>query len=328
MSTLLVQPAAATKVGTRIPTLDGWRGVAILLVLVAHFGPIASKQDLFGQHGVTIFFVLSGFLITTKLREEESRNGRINLASFYVRRFFRLMPCAWIFLAVMSLLASVGRREILASIFFYRNEIKGSWLTLHFWSLSLEEQFYLAWPLVLLAKKHAAWIAGIGAVCISLYRFVRWDHYSAYPLFFRTEVRADALLVGCFLALVWQHPLLPRIANRFTVAPLLLLFAVCVFHFHDLVPLCECVVIALLIASGLADQSPLAPVLNFPPLRMVGMLSYSIYVWQQPFFFVMRHQAHKLPTFLLLIPVAVVSYYGIERPLTNFGRRFLCSAPS
>src|SRR5580692_4954116 len=91
---------------TRIRTLDGWRGIAILLVLVSHYSPLNSALSVHGvgQHGVAIFFVLSGFLITTLLCEERSKNGVIDLRAFYKRRFFRLAPGAWCYLVSIVLL--------------------------------------------------------------------------------------------------------------------------------------------------------------------------------------------------------------------------------
>ena len=144
----------ALEQGQRIPSLDGWRGIAILLVLFDHiqmplFGRYARPWMQTGQHGVTIFFVLSGFLITSKLIE-----GPINLRQFYIRRFFRLMPAAWIYLATLLFLNRMTGisfttwPELHACLFFYRNmvDVPGPGLAGHFWSLSLEEQFYLVWP--------------------------------------------------------------------------------------------------------------------------------------------------------------------------------------
>src|SRR5271168_2582322 len=98
---------------SRIPTLDGWRGVAILLVLCNHILP-QSNLSFLGVDGVNIFFVLSGYLITTKLREERAQTGRISLISFYRRRFFRLMPSVWLYLAFLALTGRLYLKEALA----------------------------------------------------------------------------------------------------------------------------------------------------------------------------------------------------------------------
>jgi peptidoglycan/LPS O-acetylase OafA/YrhL len=156
----------------RIPSLDGWRGIAILLVLFDHvqrmlLGHFLVAWTETGQYGVTVFFVLSGFLITATLLGQP-----INLRCFYTRRLFRLMPVAWtylVFVGIFGLLSGVNWFswcEILSCILFFRNYviINGHGLASgHFWSLSIEEQFYLVWPtfLLLAGRRRALW----GAVC-------------------------------------------------------------------------------------------------------------------------------------------------------------------
>jgi peptidoglycan/LPS O-acetylase OafA/YrhL len=144
----------------RILTLDGWRGIAILLVLFNHVmnacvRNISSPWLATGHHGVTLFFVISGFLISANLTA-----GPIDLKRFYIRRFFRLMPVAWAYLGVLLLIDAsvhiVSPSAIVSSLFFYRNFTGTAFgsSTWHFWSLSLEEQFYLAWPPVLFARRY------------------------------------------------------------------------------------------------------------------------------------------------------------------------------
>ncbi len=139
----------------RISALDGWRGIAILLVLIDHIVsrmnimPVRIDNAHIGQHGVTIFFVLSGYLITSKLVE-----APINLKRFYIRRLFRLTPVEWLFLSVLVFLRwhtgfpITTWSEIAGCVFFYRNYLGGNTGAAHFWSLSIESQFYLVWPSV------------------------------------------------------------------------------------------------------------------------------------------------------------------------------------
>lgn len=139
----------------RIPTLDGWRGIAIAMVITGHIQVAANYYipllKIRGQHGVTIFFVLSGFLITANLISRP-----VTLKNFYIRRFFRLMPAAWTFLAVLTLVDALtgfplsSWPEIRACLLFYRNFLPPVGGTGQFWTLSIEEQFYLIWPGVLL----------------------------------------------------------------------------------------------------------------------------------------------------------------------------------
>ena len=131
MSTLLVQPAAETKIGSRIPTLDGWRGIAILLVLCEHAGQYGRfKNQMWtnlGSSGVDIFFVLSGFIITTRLIQERANHASIDLRAFYLRRAFRILPLVVIYLLALCLisrfadLADFHWQEVVGSLFFFRN---------------------------------------------------------------------------------------------------------------------------------------------------------------------------------------------------------------
>jgi peptidoglycan/LPS O-acetylase OafA/YrhL len=199
----------------RIPTLDGWRGIAILLVIVTHvqaglLGHVWRYpwMDL-GQHGVGIFFVLSGYLITSRLLCDEK-----GLGPFYIRRFFRLMPCAWLYLAVLPVVGlllhtRVIGHEVWACLFFYRNyfplaENAHNAFTSHFWSLSLEEQFYLFWPALLIfaGKRWSFAIAVVGACACGAVRFAMWDQATSHKL--ATGVRIDALLIGCTLAFLLE----------------------------------------------------------------------------------------------------------------------------
>ncbi len=227
--------ASALSRSQRIPTLDGWRGVAILLVLADHlqFGLFHRREYIStGGHGVAIFFVLSGYLITSKLRDEFQQRGSIDLKSFYIRRFFRLMPAAWTYLLLMGIVSfhsvvALRRDAIAACVFFYRNFTNpgpGSFLTGHFWSLSIEEQFYLFWPsmLLLLGLRRARWFAITAAMAVAAWRLHHWSTLATLTpaATFDTQFRADALFVGCAAAL--SLPLLSRLLRAWMIAPLLL----------------------------------------------------------------------------------------------------------
>jgi peptidoglycan/LPS O-acetylase OafA/YrhL len=335
MSTLLVHPAAATKVGNRIPTLDGWRGVAILLVLVAHFGPALHHSEALdvGQHGVTIFFVLSGFLITSRLIEERATTGSISLKSFYARRFLRLMPCAWAYLLFVSLINAEAHgklftwNELCGSLFFYRNYLDPAGhhlMTAHFWSLSIEEQFYLFWPSILvLGARPARWLAPALAVVIATYRFIHWQHLDQIPIqaSLGTGVRADALFIGCAAAL-WL-PVLKPYLRPWLSDPLFLGLGVCLVRYHKLIPLHESLLIALLIVTTSGyPASLLGHVMENRLLAFIGTLSYSIYVWQQLFMIYPTYSVEgKVLKVALAFLVAVASYFFIERPVIRLGRR-------
>ena len=314
----------------RIPTLDGWRGIAIMLVLFDHFqdslmGHYARPWTQTGQHGVTIFFVLSGFLITSKLLQ-----GNIDLKRFYVGRFFRLMPAAWTFLAILLLfdrLTGVHLTSIAgvsACFFFYRNFAgdAGSAVTGHFWSLSLEEQFYLIWPFILLlaGARRCRWIAALASIACAAYRWLFWAHYNRNLLNGQSQVRADALLIGCLMALlVADSRILPAIAHwsKLWALPALICLVFCIGRFQWLPPLIESVSIAGLIAfTTLHSSSRLARPLSFLPLAWCGTISYSVYLWQELF---MPFRS-PFALFFVMPLVALGSYYCIERPSVRFGR--------
>lgn len=318
----------------RIPSLDGWRGAAIALVLFDHtqaavFGRYWKPWMQTGQHGVTIFFVLSGFLITSKLLE-----GPIDLKRFYVRRFFRLMPVAWAYLAALLIYGAVSSvhalswRELLSCLFFYRNYLgqESNIFAGHFWSLSMEEQFYLFWPclLALAGLRRAQWIACVCTIACAAYRFTHWAHYDRVWLSFQTQVRADAILSGCLLAMLCSDSRYRAIAARwsaFWTAPSLAVLIFSIAHFHWLPPLYECIAIALLIAgSVLRPHSIFARPLSASAIVWLGTISYSVYVWQQ-YFFIHRNFALTMPLMCLMPAFALASYYLIERPATRYGQR-------
>lgn len=319
------------KSSGRIPALDGWRGIAIALVLIEHTVWGACGRNPFGmlgQHGVAIFFVLSGYLITSKLRDEYAMHGSIDLRRFYVRRFFRLMPAAWLYLTIAtSLVAMSGvhlkASELLGCILFFRNYVHGgTTLTSHFWTLSLEEQFYLTWPalLLFLRPRRATWIACGLAAAIALNRFLNESHLLAPPYWhvYETQYRADALLVGCISAL-----LQPRIRLRpWTVFPLLGVLCCCIIRYNVFVPLGEPVVIALLLVST-SNSTPLRGVLASKPLTFLGAISYSLYLWQQAFLlsFAGKGAVEVAVNLAMLFAIATISHYWLEAPLLQLGRR-------
>ncbi|MCL9761630.1 acyltransferase [Frankia sp. AiPa1] len=212
--------------GGRNPALDGVRGLAVLAVLVFHMDSLRG-----GHLGVDVFFVLSGFLITGQLLAEWDRSGRVSFARFYLRRVYRLLPAFLLLVLVGAtsvVLLGLGAdgaggadgarseflRSLAASMLYVNNYLQvthqstgAGWLG-HTWSLSLEEQFYLLWPLLLvvlcrwgrLARRLPAVLLA-GAVAVLLWRDLLIAHgASGRRMYFALDTRADALLVGCALA--------------------------------------------------------------------------------------------------------------------------------
>ena len=219
------------------PTLDGWRAIAILLVMFAHGGsamfyPGGRYANSFldaaayhGGFGVDLFFGISGLLICGRLLDENQRTGGVSLGAFYIRRAFRILPPAFAYLAVVGLLAIAGvivvsPREWLSSVFFARNYIVMpshlGWYTGHFWSLAVEEHFYLIWPatLVTLGSARARRYVPAIAIAVALWRVIDFHlfHSQIWPgvlsdnILERTDTRFDALLWGCWIALIASVP--------------------------------------------------------------------------------------------------------------------------
>jgi len=325
----------------RIPTLDGWRGIAVLMVLVSHFLPgylhhPSWEQWLnLGQHGVQIFFVLSGYLITGNLLRE----GKIHLGRFYTRRFFRLMPAAWTYLLFLGLLnvfthiKALGT-DLWACLFFFRNyipETVSNTCTEHFWTLSLEEQFYLAWPpiLFLLGRRRAAWVAGGLTAALGIYKWWAWSRPHSFFLFQHTEMRADGLLVGCLLALVLERDsvrswLTQHARVVFWGCLIVLGWDFYRYRIDGFMSLHESILLALVIAcTSLQPLTLPGRVLEGQLLKSTGVMSYSIYLWQGLFL----RSTWGVFGPLLLATAFLLSWRFIEQPGIQWGRRLLGRRP-
>jgi peptidoglycan/LPS O-acetylase OafA/YrhL len=342
-----------------LPTLDGWRALAILGVLVAHWGggffPGGEDNELVwlpGRLGVDLFFGISGFLITWRLVEEHDFTGRISLRGFSVRRAFRILPAAIFFLAVLALLSVfvgplVNLREGLSCLFFWRNylspaELRG-WYTAHFWSLSVEEHFYLLWPglLLLAGLRGGKWTAASLAVALALWRLIEFrkgwvkSYLPGVEFFDRTDIRLDGLLWGAWTALIAVRAQSRRekwLTRFWAWRPAPFLLAALLVASLILKPPSRMVWEALLLAGILAStvarpRTWLGVLLESPLLRWLGRLSYSLYLWQQ-LFLAPRSEAAALGflqrfpcNVLCIFACAMLSYYLVEKPLNRLGHR-------
>lgn len=310
------------------PALDGLRGVAILMVLAWHLG-IPGLEGA-GQAGVTLFFVLSGFLITAILVEEHGRRGRIDLARFYLRRAARLFPALLVLLffasfAVLLEHPSSGPIVILAPLFYVANWAQAAHVDMspvdHTWTLSIEEQFYLTWPLLLSALLVIRRRWALYAVLALLVASTALRYYIA-PLdsaraLWGTDVRADALLAGCGVALVltrWPVRIPPTAVAIALVAFLLVSIVgsppVMLAGGLTIITAASAAFIMLLATTG-------GSALTWRWLRWVGSLSYGLYLWH-PFLFstfsTIPHIALVVPAFL----AAMASARWIERPIISW----------
>jgi peptidoglycan/LPS O-acetylase OafA/YrhL len=337
----------------RIPSLDGLRAVAILMVCLSHFaqtkGSPLHNFSSFGNFGVRIFFVISGMLITRLLLEERKRYGAISLKNFYYRRVLRIFPAMWFYMAVILALqaASILRLQPKDALHAFTYTVnysqQRSWYIGHLWSLSVEEQFYLLWPMAIVfgGIRWGRRIAIAAIVAAPLLRLVAMLAMPGAPITEWFPTTCDALATGCLLALLNEDEL-----RRLSVSPLL--FAVSCFlpifinslQYH--VPSRYFVVFGTLgqtamncfIAAAVyyLVQNPggfSGRLLNSRPLVWVGLISYSLYLWQQPFLnmevssWITAFPVNLLAAFL----AAAVSYYLVETPILNLRKR-LSSAPA
>ena len=323
------------------PALDGLRGVAIVLVLLSHAHVPLFDGAFFG---VDLFFVLSGFLITSLLLLEHQAHGRLQYWRFYRRRLFRLMPALALFLAVYCLLAPLlwpGLDDVypdaLVSILYLADYgiafFDSPNTLLHMWSLSVEEHFYLIWPplLVLLlrsARPGALWRPIALLYLLSGLWRVLWvvQGQQFYEVFFRFDTRASGLLAGALLAALmqekpqwidWLRARLPHAMWLPLSIPLLmelgwdnqnaLLWGLTLVELATLVLL-----VALQQRSGLVYE-----MLSAPLLIKLGTLSYGIYLWHYPVVRYLRAD-YAWPVVVvlgLLISTALsaLSFYTLER---------------
>jgi peptidoglycan/LPS O-acetylase OafA/YrhL len=333
--------------------LDGWRAVAIVAVLCCHAGWPTAALAPYGAMGVSVFFALSGFLITRRLMEER----RIDLKGFYQRRAFRILPPIGVYLLAVSLLG-LGLRlfpmdpsQLLASLFFYRNyltePVSQGWYTGHFWSLAVEEHFYLMWPVLLwfAGFRRARWMAPALALAVAGWRAAdihydwigRLNPALRYSLA-RTDYRLDILLYGCAVALVWDDARVQALVRRFGGTALAVAAAIAAICCQVWTPpgylTMVAVLMVLLPASTVGKPHSWAGrVLELPLVAWVGRMSYSLYIWQQLF---LPPRAigmwQRTPWNLAAIFMcAAISYYAIERPAIALGRRLrrpTATAPS
>lgn len=289
-----------------------------------------------GNCGVRIFFVISGFLITSLLLAEKAKTGRISLRDFYIRRVFRIVPAYYAFLLVVAVLmpfklVDVDYRDLLAAVLYVSNYWSRLSSLGHTWSLSVEEQFYLLWPcaLVLLGGRRGMHCAVAVLVLTPILRaadlVLNWDDFNR-----SFETVADALATGCLLALIreqlWSNETYRRLLHSkwFWLFPAVLFLALAR---NPKIMWIAAVGLSLLnigiaITLDRYMRFPVGPIgrfLNAKPVVWVGTLSYSIYLWHRLFILPegMEHQLAFPLNVVCTMLVAMASFYLIEKPFLS-----------
>jgi peptidoglycan/LPS O-acetylase OafA/YrhL len=306
-----------------------------------------------GNYGVRCFFIISGFLITTLLLKELAATGTVSLTRFYIRRSLRIFPASYAYVALIGLAASAGWITLYSGDLLhawsytmnYQNiqvsvphARANGWYLNHLWSLSVEEQFYLLWPatVCLLTARRALKVAGAVVIAGPLVRLLMAYLMSASPedmittaLSRQFEAVSDALATGCVLAGAYNWLGTKVKYQAFLRSRYFILVAILGGIFPTLLFLKSAVVfwvlsqtilnitIALCVERCVRyPEGLIGAILNASPMTAVGALSYSLYLWQEPF--LNRFQGSALCSFptnlLLVVAAAMLSYHFVERP--------------
>ncbi|WHY78354.1 acyltransferase family protein [Neobacillus sp. WH10] len=345
--------------------LDGLRGLAVLSVIFYHIGfPWASG----GFLGVVVFFVLSGYLITDIIMTEWEQRRRINLKNFWIRRARRLLPAmltmlviiiGWVSLFHHHLLEKLQADALAALLYIsnwwyifhhqsYFDSFQSPSLLTHFWSLAVEEQFYLFWPLLLafglrfISKRSILFITltliGISALTMAILYEPGSDPSRVY---YGTDTRAFSLLIGSALALIWPSqklaakvPLALRLVLNLigTIALVVILLMVGLTNQYDpflyrggmvLLSIASMLLVAVLVHPA----NSISRVFNFKPLRWIGIRSYGIYLWQYPVLILTSPAINTTGISIgrvifqltCIIVLASLSWKFIENPIRLYG---------
>ncbi len=339
---------------SHLPALDGLRMVAVLTVILNHVGYAAVPADL----GVSIFFVLSGFLITWLLLKEKERTGAISLKSFYLRRLFRLLPAYYVFLAIV-LTNYFGRSHgdvhprtdiILPSLLYYANYFNAfhdhpPTPISHTWSLAVEEQFYLLWPLAFSFFMARGRPAVLRFLVVSILLVASWRSYlfcvvhvgTAY-VYNAFDTRFDNLAVGCLAAMLVQSTEVLALAEKISRRAFYPVFTIVLIGCSRAMPdayhysvgfTVEATLLAIAILQIMALATrPAWRWLSHPASVYIGTISYPMYLYHGlcASLSLRLFPDRVLPRFPLVVGLAIVlgtaSFYVVEKPFLRLRRRF------
>lgn len=340
----------------QISKLDGVRAVAIILVLASHLG-LGNLVP--GGFGVTVFFFLSGYLITSILRDEAAKTGRVNLGEFYIRRTFRIMPPLYITMIIGVMMITTGFLStsatiegLFAQVIFLSNYDGwfgfGSGLPIPLWSLAVEEHFYLLFPLFISflisrgisASGAALWCAGAcGLVLAVRIATLVLSPSDAELIYFMSHTRFDSLLFGCILAL-WNNPVLDKQSWRpsfWILIGALAALAACLLYrdpvFRETFRYSfQGASLFVVFAYVLSWDNVATKLLATWPILWLGRFSYSIYLVHliilalvDQYLPAMNHLESAIIVIIGSIAFAAAMYISVERP-SHAARRAIIKA--
>jgi len=343
-----------------IPGLDGMRAIAVLIVLVAHMG---FEHIVPGGFGVTVFFFISGFLITRLLLAESESKGQVGLKNFYIRRFVRLYPALLFMLFGSTLIFGIlgvggpSALQLSAGVFYFTNFFQVGLQTFggqvpfmpwtHLWSLAVEEHFYLVFPLVIYLcrgnwRRTAKILAAI-LIAVPLWRsFIHFG--TSIPSvdynYMMTDARFDSLAWGCLLSvLLHLKGSLKPFKSVLGVIPVAVALAAILASF-----LIRDENFRYTIRFSLQGAALFILILNFyylksmrfaiwicetKPLVWTGQISYALYLWHVPLYFLIIRQGYmerNVLSILLVVAlsfiISAISFYWVEKPFIALRKRF------
>jgi peptidoglycan/LPS O-acetylase OafA/YrhL len=344
--TIITYPSDAVK-AKYYPSLNGLRGISILLVVAYHLG----VKYLNGPLGVSVFFVLSGFLITTLCINELNLTNKLSLSNFYLRRSLRILPVAYLYLAVIllfNLILGLGiawfqfaGSALYVMNFSYFRSHEFTWHIAHFWSLSVEEQFYLIFPVILKFNRRlftllVAFIVFILPLfCFLQFMYPQINHGIPY-YFSHYLIKFQAISVGCLLSVLTFNKTFDYkyLADTKLAGNLVAVFLIFYLKFDDFYSIqavfTNCAISLLvgylIISNIIPSDDIIFKLLNFKPLTIIGLMSYSIYLWQQLFTSRDPHFSDYIVTFpyniIWIILVPYFSYFYYEKYFLKLKKRF------
>lgn len=338
----------------RIAGLDGLRALSVMVVFLHHTGLVPIHG---GFIGVDVFFVLSGYLITMLLIREYDKKGKIEFALFYLRRTRRLYPALLFFLFSIAIYAWIFKPpfntslEIIPALLYVMNWVCafGSYdavMTGHTWSLAIEQQFYLLWPIVLtllfrLCPQHRITVLINLTIIVILWRvYLTNMHASPSRTYCGFDTHSDGLLMGALLAHI-RRSWMEKLGKAWIIAVAYLIFVLSTNSGNDFAVTSvgfamTAAASATLIAKILvAQHSQLTHLLDWPPLAGLGVISYGFYLWHYAVIHVLLYSGHEqlgaffgrfaypdtamlASTFAVTLAITLASWFLIESPIFNY----------
>lgn len=333
-----------------VPALDGLRSIAVMMVMFIHGHFILGYN---GQIGVDIFFTLSGFLITTILLEELQIKGDFSLIRFYFKRTIRLLPALYIMLTLVLIYAfqlqadekSLMIKELISSALYIHNFVYFWWndyhniIVGHTWTLAIEEQFYLIWPIFLytfLKYFSLRWLKYLLIIVFSIFYTLHFFDIKNYSYLF-----SNSIILGCLTAIVRFSGHLKKIHPLILIATFVFLFALGFFpfSFFNLIAVSPRYLnefvgfsTSILILGLVNSNSFINKLLSYKLPVYIGKISYSLYIFHAPVFFIFLkiYTIYHWPPslvfalkFIVSFIVSILSWHFIEKRIINKGRIYL-----